>query len=350
MAAVCVKAINPHKILKMHYLTQGGIFSNTLILMKKTCFVLFLGVILGISTLSPAADAKEQLWVYTSVYKEYISLVKKAFEEKNPNIEVMVFQGGSEKLQAKVEAELTANSPQVDVVMTADPFWAHEIEKRGLALPGSPTIETTYYSIMVMVAHKDYPADKRPKSFQDLTKSEFKGLVQMGSPLDSGTMFSTVAVLSRKYGWDYFKKLRDNQVAANGGSSAVLQKIESGEKKVGIALLENILSNLKRQSPIVMLYPEDGAIAIPNMHFTMKTSKHAVAAELFRKYLVSKDGQNLLRTGNMYTVRKDVLPPEGSKTLAEITKNALPWTPELVDAIATDAKKIKKKFSELVLE
>lgn len=297
------------------------------------------------------ASAKETLWIYTSIYKEHLPIIEKDFEKKHPDIDLQFFQAGSEKLQAKVEAELSAKRPQVDVIMTADPFWARDIEKRGLVDSSQgPALSNTHYSIMVMVTHKDYPKDKRPKAFSDLVQPQFKGLVQSGSPLESGTNFSAIAVLSRKYGWDYFKKLRDNQLTANGGSATVMQKVESGEKKIGIALLENALSNLRRQSPVEIIYPTDGAIIIPNVQLTLKTSPHAAAAQKYKNYISSVEGQNILRQGSMYSVRKDILPPQGGAPLAKVIQNSIEWTPELVDSIAADAKNIKKKFSELILE
>jgi iron(III) transport system substrate-binding protein len=79
-----------------------------------------------------AAEAKTELWVYTSVYKEFIAPIAKAFESKNPDIQIQVFQGGSEKIQAKVEAEIVAQRPQADLIMTSDAFWPAQLVKRDL--------------------------------------------------------------------------------------------------------------------------------------------------------------------------------------------------------------------------
>ena len=73
-----------------------------------------------------------------------------------------------------------------------------------------------------------------PKSFLELAAPEFKGKVAMGSPLESGTAFTAVAMLAKKLGWDYFKKLRANDVLAAGGNSAVISRIETKERPIGI--------------------------------------------------------------------------------------------------------------------
>lgn len=311
-------------------------------------------VALAALTAAPAwaAGKKTELWVYVSIYKEFAAPIEAAFEKAHPDVDVQIFQAGSEKLQAKVEAELLAKKPQADVVLTSDPFWALDLESRGLlyARPGHPAAETDYYGLMVLVAHKDLPADKRPKTFQDLAKPELKGQVQLGSPLESGTTFSSVAFLSRKYGWDYFQKLRANGVGSAGGNSTVIQKVESGEKKVGMVLLENALAAQKRGSPLEIIYPEDGSIPLPSVQIILKDSPKKEVAAQFADFVISKEGQQLLRNGFMYAVHPEVPAPEGAKPLAEVAAKPAPWTPDVQKEVATGAKDIKKKFAALILD
>jgi iron(III) transport system substrate-binding protein len=299
-----------------------------------------------------AAAPKSEVWVYTSIYKEFIAPIEAAFEAKYPEYDVQVFQGGSEKIQAKLEAELVAKKPQADILLTSDPFWSTELKDRGLLAtrPGHEPVETNYYSLMVLIAHKDFPEAKRPKSFQDLARPELKGLIQSGSPLESGTTFSTVAYLSKKYGWDFFAKLKANGLASAGGNSVVIQKVESGEKKVGIVLLENALAARKRGSPIEVIYPEDGSIPIPSVQVVLKDAKNPAGAGKFADFVLSEEGQKLLLAGFMYAVLPSVPAPEGAKPLKEVTAKSTPWTAELTADVAKNAKDIKKTFAGLILE
>jgi iron(III) transport system substrate-binding protein len=293
------------------------------------------------------SSAKTELWVYTSVYKEFIAPIAKEFEEKNPGISVQVFQAGSEKIQAKLEAELMANKPQADFVMTSDPFWGAQLAKRGLLLH---RYQTNYYSLMIMIAHKDFPPSLRPVNWTDLENPRFNRIAQMGSPLESGTMFVAVAYLSDKYGWDYFDKLRTNTIGCNGGNSTVIQKVESNEKKVGMVLLENALAARKRGSPIDIIYPTDGGIPIPSVQFIPKASPHAAEAEKFSAFVLSPEGQRLLRAGYMYPVNSKVPDPEGALPFAQATLHATQWTADKLSQVSDHAKEIKKKFDDLVLE
>ena len=193
--------------------------------------ILFLSLVF---VFAPTAQAATEVWVYTSVYKEFIAPIKAAFEKKNPDIKIQVYQAGSEKIQAKLEAELAAQKPQADLLVVSDPFYASMLDKRGLIQPVAKgeIWRTNYNSLMVMLVNKKVPAEKRPKSFGDISKPEFKSLVQMGSPLESGTCFATVAILADRLGWDYFSKLRDNGFGANGGNAYVIQKVESAKRNL----------------------------------------------------------------------------------------------------------------------
>ncbi|HUP58625.1 MAG TPA: extracellular solute-binding protein [Bdellovibrionota bacterium] len=306
-----------------------------------------LALVLGFAVGGNAFAAKKELWVYTSIYKEYATPLAAAFEAKHPEYSVQVFQGGSEKIQAKIEAELVAGKPQADILLTSDPFWSADLEKRGVAL-AKP--EKNYYSVMVLIAHQSVPSEQRPKSFVELTEPRFDRMIQSPSPLESGTAFSTVALLSRKYSWEYIRKLAGNHLASAGGNSSVIQKVESGEKKIGIVLLENALAAKKRGSPIDVIYPADGAIPIPSVQVRLKGSGNPEGAAKFAGFVLSAEGQGLLRNGYMYSVRKDVGAPEGAPTYQDVVKRSVPWDAALIQEVAAQSKEIKKRFAALVLD
>src|SRR5436189_195629 len=92
---------------------------------------------------------KKPLWIYASIYKEHLSMLKNAFEKKYPDVDVQFFQGGSEKIQSKIEAELMASKVEADLVLTSDPFWADDMKKRGLSNQQVPNPgATNYYSLV----------------------------------------------------------------------------------------------------------------------------------------------------------------------------------------------------------
>jgi ABC-type Fe3+ transport system substrate-binding protein len=82
----------------------------------------------------------------------------------------------------------------------------------------------------------------------------------------------------------------------------------------------------------------------------IKNSPNPGGGAQFADFVLSSDGQKLLRNGFMYSVRKDVDAPEGAPPFKTIMKGSIEWTPELLSEIGKDAKDIKRKFAEYVLE
>ncbi len=307
-------------------------------------------IVAGIAVES--AHARKIVWVYTSIYKEHVAPIEKAFEALHPDVDLQVFQSGSEKIQAKLESEITAKKVVADMVVTSDPFWSSDLETRGMAWapPGQNAQRINYNSLMVLVVHKSLAASSRPQSFGDLVKPQFKGLIQLGSPLESGSMFATVADLSDRLGWKFFEGLRDNEVASSGGNSLVIQKLESGEKKVGMVLLENALAAIKRGSPIEIIYPADGGVLIPSTQVVLKTSRHPELARQFGDFLLSAEGQKALVKGYMYPVDAKAGTPAGAKPLPDATKGTRIFDQAFIQRSLSQSKALKRKFAELILE
>ena len=65
--------------------------------MRIRSSLLCLSLAATLELMPSAAHAGSELWVYTSVYKEFIAPIVQAFEKKHPEIDVQVFQGGSER-------------------------------------------------------------------------------------------------------------------------------------------------------------------------------------------------------------------------------------------------------------
>ena len=171
----------------------------------------------------------------------------------------------------------------------------------------------------------------------------------MGNPLESGTNFTTLAAWVDRFGWKFVDDLAKNQIASAGGNSTVIQKVESQEKKMGVALLENILAVKDKGSPVEPIYPTEGGVLIPNVQVMMKASSHAVAAGKFMDYLVSLEGQRLLSRGYLYPVLASAPAPKGARALKDLGPR-IEITPELIRKTLPLMKSMKQKFSERVLE
>lgn len=310
-----------------------------------------------------AAGKKEKLWVYTSMYKDTIADMKPYLEKTLPDIDVNWFQAGSEEIASKVNAELLAGNLQADVLISSDRFWYEELANQGRLHPFT-TSETenipqqlrhpnnmyAVASLPVMVlAYNKEVLPNPPQTFKALANNEMKGKVTTGSPLDSGTNFTTMAMLQFHYGWDFFKSLKSNDVIAQGGNSSVLRRIQSGERPIGWVLLENVLRIIDEDKRLGIIYPEDGVVTHANvMAITKKGEAKREAAEKFAEWIFSKDGQEAMTRSYMYSPLAKYAAPKGAPELNKILSNAFPWNEDFIQKVTADRVALKEKYTEIM--
>jgi iron(III) transport system substrate-binding protein len=175
----------------------------------------------------------------------------------------------------------------------------------------------------------------------------------MGDPNRSGSAFTAVAALARKYGWEYFDALRRNDVVAAGGNSTVLNRIATGERDVGFILLENVLQ-AREQNPAVPLeivYPEDGTILVPSPIAIMKASAVPDAARQIYDFFLSDAGQTAIVSGWMHSPFDHIEPPRGARPWPELRSAALlSWSAEYLRDTTAQREEIKRQFNRRVLD
>jgi iron(III) transport system substrate-binding protein len=156
----------------------------------------------------------------------------------------------------------------------------------------------------------------------------------------------SVGVLSDKYGWDYFTKLKANGAKIEPGNSAIQNKLVQGEYLVGMILEENILKIMAKGEPVKVVYPEDGTIVIPSPIAIFNTTQNQEAAKAVTDWWLSKEGQDAIVKGWMHSVRGDVPPPKGAPELKSfLTKGDLKpnW-----EKLAKEMEKIKGEFRKVM--
>ena len=185
-----------------------------------------------------------------------------------------------------------------------------------------------------------------PKTFKELTEPKWKNKVAIPSPLLSGSAYVAVGVIADKYGWDYFKKLKDNGGKVEPGNSAIQNKLVTGEYQAAMILEENILKIMAKGEPIKVVYPEDGTIVIPSPIAIFSSTTNPEAAKALTNWWLSKEGQEAIVKGWMHAVRDDVAPPKGAPALKTfLTKGDLKpnW-----DKLAKQMAQIKGEFQKVM--
>lgn len=328
-----------------------------------------MGLMAGCGSDKPADTAKTagpsgKVMVYTSIYPDIIdNTCKPNVAKALPNVTTKWFQGGTEKIMTKMQGEIRAKKIGADLVMVADPSYYIRLKNDGQLLdyvsPNAKDVisakdkkgawTAVRISNMIIAYNADkVKGDDIPKTWADLTDPKWKGKVGMPNPLLSGSTFVAVGALSDKYGWDYFKALKANNIRVEPGNSAVQNKLLTGEYDVAMILEENILkiANTKNE-PLKVSYPTDGVVSIPSPIAIMKATKNPEGAKAVEDWWLSKDGQQAIVKGWMHSVRGDVPAPKGAPAYKTFVKDAIP-----VDWAKLDANnaKIKSEFRKIVID
>ena len=159
----------------------------------------------------------------------------------------------------------------------------------------------------------------------------------------SGTIMTVTFELSRDIGWDFLKKLGQQQVMQVQSAADPPKKVAQGERPVAADGGEYLpLQMIDNGAPLALVYPSEGTPSIPGGAGVVVDAPHPNAARLFALYLFSRDGQQLL--SDMARIRSfhpDVNLPKGMKPLSEI---------KIMKADAAAQEKltgeIKKKYAE----
>jgi len=308
---------------------------------------------------STAETPTGEVWVYTSLYRHVIDALEPTLTAALPGVTVHWFQAGSEKVTARLEAELAGGGSPCDVLVTSDPFLYERFKAEGrlqrYVSPNSLRTPPSYIdldghfaavrlSTMVLVHRKGTPA---PTSFDALTAPEWKGEVAVGDPLTSGTAFTWAVAMESRLGERYFEALRENGARVAGGNAAVLQKVEGGEARVGILLLENALAARRKGSPIEIVWPKDGAVVIPGYAGILSTTAHTAAARALVDALHSPAAQRIIAgKGDMHAADPRVAGPDGVMGADALVTQSLPWNEAFLQRGIAEGGRVKGSFSK----
>jgi iron(III) transport system substrate-binding protein len=309
--------------------------------------------------------SKPELWVYTSLYKDTIADLQPRLAAQFPDVKVNFFQAGSEEVAAKVNAEELAGGTKADLLIFSDRFWFEEMAQKGRLHQFTPAgaeqvpevlrSKDGFYSavslpVMVMVYNgQAIPEAQAPKSFKEMAEPRWKGKFCTGSPLSSGTNFTTVAFLQKAYGWDYFKSLRRNETISEGGNSAVIRRVQTQERPVGWVLLENAL-RLPSDSHVKVVYPKDGPILQSNVLAITRKQEPRESAEKLASWFFGREGQEAMTRSFMYAAVPGIDAPKGAAPLREVLASAPKWSPELLQEFMKGRDGIKEEFSKIMLQ
>lgn len=306
-------------------------------------------VVIGYLTLfkedkSEIEDERRPLVLYSSLKSLQLEAIERYFETLYPEIDLICYSKGSGNVIQSVENEVRTGERKCDLIWCAEPHGYLELIENNMLspidvdypdLPVFKDIDNSYMAIArlikvsIAVNTNMYNDNDVPNSFENLL--ECKDLV-LADPYSSGSSLYTISYLSSIYGWDYFRKLKENNIKIINGSSATVYHVMTGNAGVTISPDYIVNSALSLGGQIKSITPEDGHIMIPSPIAVVNGTDNMNDALTFINYILSDDGQRML-----YSI--DITPSRGEYSENTTTIFSLPSQSEAL-----------MKFDEIFLD
>jgi iron(III) transport system substrate-binding protein len=259
---------------------------------------------------------------YTTMTLDQSKQTVDAFQKKYPFIKVELFRTGGGPLLNKIITEARGGRYSWDLVVGRGEMVLPLIERKLVTSYHSPESKmideqlvdkegfwTAYYvnSYVLGWNTKLVKREDVPKTYDALLNPKWKGGQISVDTEAYGMVEGLKRVWGREKALDYFKKLAALEPVLKRGNTERVQLTVAGEYPLIIAYNQTIQRMTSRGAPIDWI-PLEPAVTQVNPVLIAAKSPHPNAARLFYDYILSKEGQEQLRSYQRIPVRKDVEP------------------------------------------
>jgi iron(III) transport system substrate-binding protein len=256
----------------------------------------------------------EPITLYTCVSDEAIQPLIGAFRESRAGAEVDLFRAPTGELNARVAADVRSGGLRADVFWGCDPLTVQALVDQDLvggwtppgadALPGEFRTDDYvggHVLYMVAVHRTDVPA---PRSWSDLTGPGYEALA-VPDPSVAASALGTLGWFAADpaHGVDYYRDLRDNGAVQVSTPDDVTTGVAQGIYDAGITTANSAYAAKDAGSPVDVVWPEPGAVAIYGPVALATGSADLPTAKDFISFVVSEEGQRVLGEAGSYPTR-----------------------------------------------
>jgi iron(III) transport system substrate-binding protein len=304
-----------------------------------------------------AAKKEGKVVWYCSVPIATAQKIANLFQTKT-GINVELFRSGGSNILRRFQQEGDSGKVFVDVLTHSDPAAANALTKKDKFVPFKATDfdkvpaevkdaqgmhVAQRLNVMAIYVRDDMLAEAdRPKTWADLLNPKYKGKIVMPDPNFSSLLVVIAGMLGKAHGWQYFEKLRANDIMIVQSNQQVSDMIKRGERAIAMAADAAYVGPSRKQGmKISILYPSDGAFVIASPSSVVKGSPNPNAAKAFADFMLSRDVQQLFPSEYLYSARTDIDGPPGYPSLTSFKIHPVDY-----DYVEAESSRIRKRFSE----
>ena len=299
------------------------------------------------------ARREGQISLYTSLNTKDSGPITEAFEKKT-GVKVLLWRSSSEKVLQRAVTEARAGRFACDVIET-----------------NGPEMEALYREKLLMEFHsphfKDLPAaafpkhrhwvatrfnfftigyntnlikpDEVPNAYTDLLHPRFAGKLGLEAG-DTDWFAAIVKHMGEKEGLAFFRKLAETRPQMRTGHTLLAELVSSGEVPITATIYNHNIERLAVKGAPVKWKALTPTFGRPNAIGVVPRAQHPHAALLFTDFMLSREGQLLLKERNRVP----------ASTAVDTQLNKFPF--EMIDPVITldESEKWEKLWSELFLK
>jgi iron(III) transport system substrate-binding protein len=261
--------------------------------------------------LAAGAKAEREVVMYTSLnLKDSVPLTE--FFEKRTGIKVQLWRASSEKVVQRAIAEARAGRLACDILETNGPEMEAMYREKLLDDFSSPNFKDLPQT--AFPRHRHYVADRFnfftigyntnlvkpdevPRSYEDLVLPKWAGRVGIEAG-DVDWFGAMVKIMGEEKGMAFFRKLADSRPQLRTGHTLIAELVASGEIPLAIAIYNHNIERLAVKGAPVKWKAINPTFGRPNAIGVARQAPHPHAAMVFVDFMLSKEGQTIIRDRN----------------------------------------------------
>lgn len=268
---------------------------------------------------SSDASGSDTITLYTCVSDTTIQPVIEQFEAANPGTSVELYRAPTGDLNARIAGEVRSGGLQADVIWTCDPLTMQDYVGSGLVggwtpeTDIAPELRTDDYvgvAVLYMVA-VSHEGVSPPETWSDLTGEEYADGVAVPDPSFAASALGTLGYFAQDpdFGTDFYAALKDNGAVQVSTPDDVTVGVAEGVYKAGITIANSANLAQENGSPIEIVWPDPGAIAIYGPVALATDAADSATAQDFISYVTSEEGQTVIADAGAYPTLAGVQGP-----------------------------------------
>jgi iron(III) transport system substrate-binding protein len=276
-----------------------------------------------------SARKEGRLLLYTGMESEEASLFTNEFVKRYPFIKPEIFRSSGEKVQTRFMIENRAGSNRADVFQTSI-VQVYQLKNQGLlknyvseeagAYPEGFRDREGYWNAFYLLTYvigyntKLVSPKELPSSYEDLLNPKWKGRIGLETQ-EYQWFYHLLQIMGKDKGADFMRRLARQELQMRAGHTLLAQLVAAGEIAMAVVVYANRVERMKSQgAPIDWVRFKGPTITAFNAISIPEKAPHPNAAKLFVDFVLSKDGQNILRGLRRIPARPDVFPDPPSLT------------------------------------